>query len=66
MPEALKDENGKDLKTREEVEAAFRNKLIRTFNIDDEERNTLKSMYYLLRSKLYIDYRTIAGSIIFD
>ena len=37
MPEALKDENGKDLKTREEVEAAFRNKLIRTFNIDDEE-----------------------------
>ena len=37
MPETLKDENGRDLNTGDEVETAFRNRLIRTFNISDEE-----------------------------
>ena len=37
MPDSFKDENGRTLNTIEEVGAAFRNRLIRTFNINEEE-----------------------------
>ena len=40
MPENFKDENGINLNSDEEVRAAFRNRLMRTFNINDEENDS--------------------------
>ena len=37
VPDSLKDENGRALNPVEEVRAAFRNRLMRTLNISEEE-----------------------------